>query len=263
MTLSGSFMLALGINMIMFIPAYFLQTDKLTDISYSITFIIISLASFLYSKISLSSWLLLIMLLLWSLRLGIYLLYRIRKIGHDRRFNIMRKNFLKFLMFWVLQGFTVWIVMLPSILFFQAPEHHLSWLSGLGFLMWGSGLIIETIADQQKSRFYDNPNNRGTWLDSGLWHYSRHPNYFGEILIWLGVYVYTLNSLNGSHMLYAAISPLFISIMLIFISGIPLLEKSADAKFGQDPNYQRYKKNTSCLIPWAKKQKNISSSPHS
>lgn len=245
-------MLALGINILMFLPAYFLQTDKFTDISYSLTFIIISCVCFFNSTMSFGSLILFIMVLLWALRLGIYLLYRIRKIGHDARFNAMRKNFIKFFGFWVLQGLTVWIVMVPSILYFQRHAH-LSWLSLVGFLVMSSGLLIESLADWQKSRFYQQAKNTGKWLDSGLWHYSRHPNYFGEILVWLGVYIYTINALNGWYLLYAALSPFYISIMLIFVSGIPLLEKSSDAKFAQDPNYWHYKKNTSCLIPWVKK----------
>jgi steroid 5-alpha reductase family enzyme len=250
MTLLCFFALALGINILMFFPAFYLKTDKLTDSSYCLTFVVVSLAAFLNSEITLGSSIMLGMIWLWAFRLGLYLLMRIRKIGHDSRFNEMRAHFGKFLGFWILQGFTVGIVLIPSLLYFKNLNHRISWLNFVGAVLWGLGLSIEALADRQKNRFYAVAINRGKWLDTGLWHYSRHPNYFGEILVWLGIYVFSLASLDLWQSLLGFLSPLYISVLLIFVSGIPILEKSAEKKFGQNPAYRSYKENTNLLIIW-------------
>ncbi len=114
---------------------------------------------------------------------------------------------------------------------------------------WTVGLIIETIADVQKIQFKNNPANKGKWIESGIWRYSRHPNYFGEIVVWIGVYIVAATSLPFVQAAIGLISPLFIIVLLLFVSGIPILEKSADKRWGNDPAYKKYKKRTSLLIP--------------
>ncbi|MBD3155066.1 MAG: DUF1295 domain-containing protein, partial [Candidatus Aenigmarchaeota archaeon] len=130
----------------------------------------------------------------------------------------------------------------------------LSSLSFIGFIIWGLGLTIETIADLQKFKFKNNPKNKGKWIQSGLWKYSRHPNYFGEILCWVGVYIYCLNYLSGLNALIGLISPVFISSLLLFVTGIPRLEERHDKKYGDKKEYQKYKKKTSKLILWPPKE---------
>ncbi|KAG5684442.1 hypothetical protein PVAND_013676 [Polypedilum vanderplanki] len=116
-----------------------------------------------------------------------------------------------------------------------------------GFLLWIAGFIFETVADYQKFTFRSLPENKGNFMSSGLWAYSRHPNYFGEILLWLGV---AISSFSGSKSYSVFISPIFVALLLIFVSGIPALEKKADQLYANNEEYQLYKKNTPVLIPF-------------
>ena len=254
MILINSLIISLVINIGMFIPAYFLKTDKLTDISYAITFVAISLYGLLSGQISTEKLILFILIFLWALRLGIYLLVRIRKIGRDKRFDGMRENFGRFIRFWLLQGTTVWLILLPSIFFFQNNIKTNSLLMYIGLIIFFIGLFVETISDIQKYRFINKSENKGKWIESGLWKYSRHPNYFGEILLWLGVYFFTLQGLNGLEIIIGLISPIYIALLIIFVSGIPMLEKAANKRWGDNPKYQEYRKRTSMLLLLPQKQ---------
>lgn len=250
--------LALLIQLVMFIPAYFFRTDKLTDLSYGLTFIILALIALLSNSASFTKILLFAMILAWGLRLVIYLFIRIRKIKKDSRFDKIRTNFIKFLGFWVLQGITVWVVMLASLLFFYSENVSFSVLSLVGFLTWAYGILIEGIADHQKFTFKNNPVNRGSWIQTGLWKYSRHPNYFGEMLCWSGIFIYAIPALSASviNIFIGLVSPLFIIFMLRFVSGVPKLEKIDDEKYRGNPEYKIYKKRTSMIILWPPKKIN-------
>jgi steroid 5-alpha reductase family enzyme len=184
----------------------------------------------------------------WAFRLGSYLLSRIRKIGKDTRFDDKREKFWSFLGFWLLQGITVWIVMLPSILFYSNKVREISVFSIVGIIVWFIGLVIEGFADFQKYSFINDINNKGKWINIGLWKYSRHPNYFGEIMLWIGVYIFTLTGLSVLQGFIGLIGPLYIATLIIFVSGIPLLEKSAENKWGDNKEFQEYKKQTSVLL---------------
>jgi len=240
---------SLAINITLFIPAFIYKTDKLTDLSYSISFIILALITFLGSTGTLFHIVLLSIITIWALRLGIYLLIRIRKISRDKRFDGVRENFWKFLKFWVLQALAVWVILLPSISIFSIEEPVFNTLAYIGLTIWLLGLIIETFADYQKYTFINNEKNKGMWIDSGLWKYSRHPNYLGEMMIWIGVYIFTLSSLVGILPFVMLASPLFIIFLLLFGSGIPMLEKGADKRWGDNPKYQAYKKRVGVLLP--------------
>lgn len=250
MDLLTAFYIAMGINIVMFIPAYLFKTDKLTDISYAVTFAVLALSSLFWGEVTLAALLVVAMVLLWAIRLGGYLLIRIHKIGKDDRYDEMRQSFWRFGRFWVLQGLSVWLVMIPSVLFLDNPTSGLSWLSYLGLAVWALGLVIEAVADFQKYTFINNKENKDKWIETGLWRYSRHPNYFGEICVWLGVYLFTLNGLVGLEVTLGLVSPVYIALLLIFGSGVPILEEMADKKWGDNPQYQKYKKETSVLVPW-------------
>lgn len=242
------------INGVMFLVAYKKKTDKLTDISYALTFFSLVTYGAIAGRVdSTYHWVLAFMVTLWAVRIGSYLLMRIRKIGKDKRFDDKRDNFVKFGSFWALQAITVWIVMLGALKFLSVSvdSASLSYMA-VGFAIWGVGLVVEAIADMQKFVFINDSKNKGKWIDTGLWKYSRHPNYFGEILVWVGVFVYVSSALSGVNQLIAFISPLFIAFLLIFVSGIPLLEKSADKRWGNDKRYQKYKDETSILVPLPK-----------
>lgn len=252
-----AFSIALGLNLLLFIPAFLFKTDKLTDLSYALSFIIVSIMLFLNGTGTAAHVMLLSMIILWALRLGGYLFIRIRKIKQDKRFDGMRESFPRFLQFWFFQGVTVFVVLISSIPFFASSNPELTYVSLAGFCIWLFGLLVESVADAQKYRFMNDESNKGKWIDSGLWHYSRHPNYFGEIIVWVGVYLFVLGSFGGGMGIDAFIgllSPLYIACIIIFVSGIPLLEKGADKMWGGNPAYEAYKKTTSVLLLLPKKR---------
>ncbi len=242
---------AVGFNLLLFIPAFTWKTDKLTDLSYGLTFFLLALA--LCFKVSTGSahQLLALMVMIWAARLGIFLFIRIFRQKKDKRFDGMREDFVRFFRFWLLQGVSVWVILLPTILFFThigETAGVAGLLSILGFVIWCVGLLIETVADIQKFLFNQNPENHGKWIVTGLWKRSRHPNYLGEILVWVGVYIFTLPLLSPFQAIIALLSPIYIFVLLRFVTGVPLLEKSADAKWGSDPAYREYKSKSGILM---------------
>ncbi|MCB9362029.1 DUF1295 domain-containing protein [Candidatus Woesearchaeota archaeon] len=237
------------IQILLFIPAFIFKTDKLTDLSYSMTFILLSIIAFVFSTKTFEHLVIMVMVILWGLRLGYYLFNRIIKMKIDHRFDDFRDSFFKFLGFWVIQGVTVWVVLIPLFLFMALPIPALNWWGIYIFLI---GLWIEAIADQQKFNF-KSTGQKG-FIQSGLWKYSRHPNYFGEMLVWVGVYLSIASALSIGEAVIGLISPLFIISLLLFFSGIPPLERSHLKKYGKA--YKEYQLSTSLLIPMPKKKPN-------
>ena len=121
-----------------------------------------------------------------------------------------------------------------------------------GALVWALGFGIEAVADAQKTRFKADTANSGKFINVGLWAWSRHPNYFGEILLWIGVCIIAVPSFSGWQWL-GLLSPLFVAALIVGVSGVPLLEQRADEKWGEDPDYQRYRANTPVLLLWPPK----------
>ncbi len=246
-------LIALAINFILFLVAFAAKTDKLTDASYGLTFIALAIwGAARAPSINLCNGVLLVMIVIWALRLGGFLVLRIMKTGRDKRFDGRRESFWKFGGFWLSQALTVWVVMLAaSQALVRTADLRITALIGL--FIWLAGLKIETLADLQKLAFRGQPANKGRWITSGLWRYSRHPNYFGEMLVWVGVYIYAAAALPTGQALVGVLSPLTIIILLRFVSGIPPLEKMADERWGKLKDYQAYKARTSLLIPWPNK----------
>lgn len=252
-TLAWALGFALLINGLMFAVAFRHQSDKLTDISYAVSFV--TLAWFGFAQASGPSaldWILAVMVTLWGIRLGGFLLYRVIKHGKDGRFDDIRGDFWQFGRFWLGQAITVWILMLPVLMAF-GQNGYLATITLVGVAAWLVGLLIEGVADWQKSRFRAAASNRGRWIDEGLWHYSRHPNYLGEIMVWIGLYLTAFSALSGAERLIGLISPLTITVLLVFISGIPFLEKAANKRWGFNPAYQAYRARTGVLIPFLKR----------
>ena len=246
-----SLLISLGINFFFFAFASAFKTDKLTDFTYGLSFILLVLFFFWRNQsFFLYQWLVILMVSLWALRLITYLLVRILKIKKDRRFDGMRENFIKFLGFWTFQGISVWVISWPSLyLLTRSSDYSLTNPSYLGIGIYLFALIFETIADWQKFTFKNKEENKGKWIESGLWHYSRHPNYFGEMLVWWGIFIFTLPFLQWQYA-WLVFGPIFITLILLFVSGVPLLEKRYEKKYGKNKDYLAYKRRTSLLIPW-------------
>lgn len=238
------------IQAVFFSLAAAFKTDKVTDLSYGLSFIFLSIyLIFTNESNGVVQAITSLMVIIWGIRLIAYLFQRILKIGKDRRFDGVRENFFKFLRFWVFQALAVWIILFPAgIIISKTAFLRTSVFFYLGFLIWAVGLIIESISDQQKYNFKNDPSNKDKWIGSGLWKYSRHPNYFGEMLCWWGIYIISLPHLEGFEHI-VIIGPLFISSLLLFVSGIPLLEKKYNEKYKNNIEYQNYRRRTSLLLP--------------
>jgi steroid 5-alpha reductase family enzyme len=240
---------SIGINLAMFVPAFIYKTDKITDISYAVTFAVVATAGYLRSTHELLHKIVLFLVLVWAARLGTFLFIRINKIGKDVRFDGMREKFFAFLQFWLLQGATVFVVMLAPLCVFQQKSVSVSAVAVIGAILFLLGVLLEATADAQKFRFNSDPSKKGSWIDEGIWRISRHPNYLGEMAVWTGMYIVATTVLSGISLFISALSPLFIYSLLLFVSGIPLLEKSATKRWGTDKKYIEYKLKVPVLIP--------------
>jgi steroid 5-alpha reductase family enzyme len=242
--------LAFVIQWLAFIPAFIQQTETFFDLTGSITYLTVILVAVLFSQsIDTRSILLLTLVAIWAIRLGSFLFRRIRAEGFDRRFTEIKLSAPRFFLTWTLQG--LWVSFSLAAALAAITSTHkldLGLYGGIGFLVWLMGFTIEVIADRQKSQFRANPEKKGKFINTGLWSWSRHPNYFGEIILWIGVAIITLPILRGWQWV-TMISPLFIILLLTRISGVPMLEARSDEKWGGQPEYEDYKVRTPVLIP--------------
>ncbi len=244
------------IQWIAFIPAWLKRTEKFYDLTGGITYITVTLLAALSTpNLDARSLLLAGIVIVWAVRLASFLFLRIRAAGEDRRFRELKESFGRFLLTWTLQGLWVTFSLAAALAAITSTLRlDLDLFALLGFLLWLTGFAIEVIADRQKSAFNAKPENKGRFINSGLWAWSRHPNYFGEIVLWIGAALIALPVLRGWQ--YATlVSPVFIILLLTRISGIPLLEKRADQKWGNEAEYQAYKARTPALIPLPPKRK--------
>ena len=238
------------IQWIAFIAAYLLQTEKFFDLTGSITYIlVVALAVLFSSGVDGRSIIIFILILIWAIRLGTFLFRRIQKAGKDDRFDKIKPSFIRFLNIWTIQGMWVTFTAAAALVVITTTNRkEIDWFAIIGVLIWVFGFSIEVIADAQKSRFNANPENKGKFIQTGLWSRSRHPNYFGEITLWIGIAVIALPVLQGWQWV-ALISPVFVILLLTRVSGIPLLETKSDKKWGGREDYEAYKKRTPVLIP--------------
>lgn len=238
------------INWIGFVIAFRLKTEKFYDLTGFLSYASVTTAAvLLIPEIDDRAVLLLVMVMIWTTRLGTFLFTRVIKAGKDDRFDELKIDFGRFLLTWTLQGLWVTFTAAAALAAITSTARKpLGWLDLIGFVIWAFGFGFELIADAQKSAFRENPENKGKFIQSGLWSWSRHPNYFGEIVTWIGVAIIALPVLKGWALL-TLISPLWVIVQLVVISGVPLLEKKADERWGDQEDYQAYKKNTPVLIP--------------
>jgi steroid 5-alpha reductase family enzyme len=243
--------LAFAINWLAFIPAALARTERYYDLVGGITYItIIVVAVLLSGKLDLRAGLAAAMVIAWALRLATFLFLRISDSGHDSRFDEIKNQPLRFFMAWTLQGLWVLLTAATALAIItggvRAP---LGPIGILGIAVWTTGMLIEIVADRQKSKFRIDPENKGRFINVGLWAWSRHPNYFGEIVLWTGMAIMALPLLGGLRWA-TLISPVFVAFLLIKVSGIPLLEAKADTRWGGSDDYEEYKRKTPALIPW-------------
>jgi steroid 5-alpha reductase family enzyme len=244
-----SFVISLAVNAAFFAVAAIRRTDVVTDLSYSLSFAVLAIVLPSLGARGSVQLVASLLVLIWAVRLGGYLLRRILRTKVDHRFDEMRDRPLRFARFWLLQAISVAVIMLPvSYLLGRDSAPGFGFWAIAGVAIWFIGLVIEAAADAQKSAFKAKEENRERFIASGLWKYSRHPNYFGEMLVWWGLFIFAVPFLDGAAFA-VVIGPVFITLLLLFVSGIPLLERSAEAKYGDDPAYREYKRRTSILVP--------------
>ena len=239
------------LHWIIFIPSYLLQTEHYFDLTGSLSYIFaIILAVYLHPLLDLRGLIICTLISIWALRLGSFLFIRVKRAGQDRRFTESKPRFWGFLYIWTLGGVWVFITMAAGLAAITSmTQRPLGIFTVAGLLLWLSGFMIEVVADRQKIKFRQLPENSNHFITTGLWSYSRHPNYFGEIVLWLGITVIALPTFVGWQYV-TLISPIFVAVLLIKVSGVRLLEKDGKDRWGTDPNYQHYVKNTPALVPF-------------
>ncbi|MDX9831611.1 MAG: DUF1295 domain-containing protein [Anaerolineae bacterium] len=248
------FALAVGlvfvIQWLAFIPAYLRQDESFFDLTGSLTYITVTILAVALSQVvDGRSILLLALVVVWAARLGTFLFRRVRKAGKDARFDDIKPSFIRFLNTWTLQGLWITFTLAAALAAITTnTRKELGLFAVAGFLVWLFGFAMEVVADLQKSRFRADPKNKGKFINTGLWAWSRHPNYFGEIVLWVGVAIIALPVLRGWQWI-TLISPVFVALLITRISGVPILEKRADEKWGGQQDYEAYKAQTPVLIP--------------
>ena len=246
-------LLAYVIHWIAYIPAYMFQTEKFYDLTGSVTYLSVVWFVFLstYKSISLNFGNLILVLLIsiWTIRLGLFLFMRIHKAGEDKRFRSIKTSASQFFMTFTLSGLWVTLCSMCALVAISSPEGLvMNALTYIGIILFIIGFGIEIIADNQKTAFRSIEANKDSFISSGLWSKSRHPNYFGEVLLWFAIAVISFSSLEGLQLI-TLISPVFTYILLVYVSGVRMLEDMNDKKWADDEKYKSYKENTPMLFP--------------
>ena len=246
-------LIAFIIQWVLFIPAYLMQTEKFYDLSGSFTYIFIISYVYYESDYNLGNLILSLFIIIWAVRLGSFLFFRIQKAGEDKRFKDIKPSPTRFFMTWTLQGMWVSICSACAITAMATSEgilmNKLFFIGAITFIL---GFLVEVIADNQKTKFRSSPKNKDKFITTGLWSYSRYPNYLGEITLWTGVSIMSFSSLSGLQLI-TLISPVFTYLLLVYVSGVRLLEASGKEKWGHLESYQEYIKNTPTLLFKSKK----------
>ena len=239
--------LAFGVQWAAFVPAYVRQTETFYDLTGSLTYITVTLFAVAVSPpTDARSLVLAVLVCVWAGRLGSFLFRRIRADGKDGRFDDIKPSAPRFFVAWTLQGLWVFLTLCAALAAIAAVDPApLGLRDAIGLGVWAIGFAIEVVADRQKSAFRE--RHPGHFVNEGLWAWSRHPNYFGEIVLWVGVAIIASSTLRGWQWV-TLISPLFVYVLLTRISGIPILEKRADDRWGNEPAYRRYKAETPVLM---------------
>lgn len=245
-------MLAFLIQWVAYIPAYIFQTEKFYDLTGSLSYLTVIWFVFFSSNnlsgLNIQNLIVVTLISIWAIRLGTFLFGRIHKDGEDKRFRTIKTSASQFFMTWTLQGMWVSICTMCAITAISSSQGIIAnALFYLGLAFFIVGFAIEVVSDQQKSAFRAVPENKEKFITSGLWSKSQHPNYFGEILLWSAIALLSISSLNGTQYL-TLISPIFTYVLLVYISGVRMLDDMGNKKWGHLEEYKEYKRNTPTLF---------------
>ncbi len=245
--------LAFLIQWVAYIPAYSFQTEKFYDLTGTLTYLSVVWFTYMLSnsagELKIGNLILALLISIWAVRLGSFLFLRIHKAGEDKRFRKIKPSASQFFMTWTLQGFWVSICSMCAL---TAISSEIGVITNIffyiGFALFLIGFSIEIIADNQKNTFRSFEENKDKFITTGLWAKSRHPNYFGEIMLWTAIALIAVPSLGGAQYL-TLISPVFTYILLVHISGVRMLEDMGNKKWGHLEEYKNYKDKTPRIIP--------------
>ena len=232
-----------------FVISLLKKRNDVADVAWGLGFVLLAWASyFLSGEFGIRGLLVNVLVSIWGLRLAWHIHRRNIGKAEDYRYLAWRKEWGKwfyvrsYVQVYLLQGFLLFLIVLPVLLINRSAPTPLGWFDVMGLAVWLFGFYFEAVGDAQLARFMRDPKNKGKLMQSGLWAYTRHPNYFGEVVQWWGIFIISLGSVYS---VFALVSPVTITILILFVSGVPLLEK----KFAGNPEFEAYKKKTSIFFP--------------
>jgi steroid 5-alpha reductase family enzyme len=252
--LQGLFLI-LGLMTTLWVVSIFMKNVSIVDMFWGMGFVLVNTFYFLNTEMTPAKVILFLLVTVWGLRLSIYLGWRNAGKPEDFRYQEFRKKYgenrywwISFFQTFMLQGILMFIISLPLLgTNLNSTSDNLSWLDYAGVAIWVIGFIFEAGGDMQLAQFKANKANKGKVLNTGLWHYTRHPNYFGDSAVWWG---FGLICLSTESYWYATGS-VIMTLLIIKVSGVALLEKSLK---DQKPQYKDYIEKTSSFIPWFSKK---------
>ncbi|TPX43847.1 hypothetical protein SeMB42_g04555 [Synchytrium endobioticum] len=252
------FLLDLAIQGIAYVISAFLKTEKFYDLAGSLTYIACTLLSLLYrhngddlTNVQPRQIIIAVMVMVWAIRLGTFLFIRVLKEGKDARFDSVKGNPLRFSIYWIMQLIWIYVTALPAWIVlgndtFNVPN--LVWSDYVGIVVWVYGFIVESTADTQKFMF--KLRNRKDFMSSGVWYYCQYPNYHGEIVLWIGIWILSVHGFTDNWQFVSIISPLFEAALILGLSGVPLAEKSLETRYGTRADFRAYKAATPKFFLW-------------
>lgn len=253
-----NYYLILAFSVFLYMNVWFIlsivkKRNDIADMAWGLGFVLISwLAFFINSNFYPIALMVNLLVTLWGLRLFVHIYMRNNKKPEDYRYRNWRNEWGEFflirsyLQVFILQGFFLFLIALPILFINNTSLQGNLTIQIAGIIVWATGFYFEVVGDAQLAAFIKNPRNKGKLMESGLWKFTRHPNYFGEVTLWWGIFLVALSFPGG---LLTIVGPLTITLLILFVSGIPLLEK----KYESRPDFEKYKKKTSIFFPWPPK----------